>query len=49
MNVADIPQLDAYSMLPQCEQLRLLRYVDAEQFRLDSERYGLAGRRHPDD
>jgi len=41
--------MDAYWMLPQPDQLRLLRFIDPEQFKLDLQAHGLDSWRHPDD
>lgn len=37
----DLPGMDAYAMLPLGDQLRLLRFVDPEQFQLDLRAHGL--------
>ena len=49
LNPSNLPGLDAYAMLETPDQLRLLRFVDSEQFQLDLQAHGLASWRHPDD
>lgn len=46
---SDLPGMDAYIKLPQPDQLRLLRFVDPDQFQLDLQAHGLDSWRHPDD
>jgi hypothetical protein len=41
--------MDAYAMLRAPDQLRLLRFVDPEQFQLDLQAHGLGPWRHSDD
>jgi len=49
LNPSNLPGMDAYWMLPQPDQLRLLRFIDPEQFKLDLQAHGLDSWRHPDD
>ncbi len=49
LNPSNLPGMDAYAMLPPPDQLRLLRFVDPEQFQLDLQMHGLGPWRHPDD
>ena len=44
-----LPGLDAYANLPRDDQLRVLRFVDPEEFQLDLRDYSLGPWRHPDD
>ncbi|MBW7903295.1 MAG: hypothetical protein H3C26_17620 [Rhodocyclaceae bacterium] len=46
---SDLPGMDAYAMLRAPDQLRLLRFVDPEQFQLDLQAHGLGPWRHSDD
>lgn len=46
---SNLPGMDAYAMLSQPDQLRLLRFVDPEQFQLDLQAHGLDSWRHPED
>ncbi|WP_245951724.1 hypothetical protein [Paracidovorax anthurii] len=48
-NQSDLPGMDAYIMLPSPDQLRLLRFVDPDQFQLDLQAHRLDSWRHPDD
>ncbi|ABM39667.1 hypothetical protein [Polaromonas naphthalenivorans] len=48
-NPSNLPGMDAYAKLPQPDQLRLLRFVDPEQFQLDLQVHGFGPWRHPDD
>ncbi|MGB4064742.1 MAG: hypothetical protein WBK19_13050 [Azonexus sp.] len=48
-NPSNLPGMDTYVKLPQPDQLRLLRFVDPEQFQLDLQAHGLGPWRHPDD
>jgi hypothetical protein len=44
-----LPGLDSYAKLPDDDQLRVLRFVDPDQFLADLTTHGMAGWRHPDD
>lgn len=48
-NTSNLPGMDSYAILPPHDQLRLLRFVDPEQFQLDLYEYELGSWRHPDD
>lgn len=48
-NRIETPGLEDYSRLGRDDQLRVLRYVDADRFRQDLAAYSLADWRHPDD
>jgi hypothetical protein len=45
----DLPGMDVYAILPAAEQLRLLRFVDPEQFEHDLRGHDLSPWRRPDD
>ncbi len=47
-NPSNLPGMDAYAKLPQPDQLRLLRFVDPEQFQLDLQEHGLGPLWHSD-
>ncbi|MDA8453086.1 hypothetical protein M5C97_19360 [Acidovorax sp. NCPPB 3859] len=48
-NRIETPGLEYYSSLGRDDQLRVLRYIDADRFAQDLEAYSLADWRHPDD
>lgn len=45
----NLPGIDAYLRLSQSDQLRLLRFIDPEEFKKDLKKHGLGSWRHPDD
>jgi len=49
LNPSNLPGMDFYMALPAHDQLRVLRFVDPEQFQLDLESHGMLEWRHPDD
>lgn len=49
LNLSNLPGMDAYAMLKPANQLRLLRFVDPEQFQIDLQVHSLGPWRHPDD
>lgn len=48
LRMSILPSLDAYANLARDDQLRLLRFVDPEQFQLDFAEYDSGPRRYPD-
>jgi len=49
LNPSNLPGMDVYTTLPRPDQLRLLRFVDPEQFQHDLQAHGFGPRRHTDD
>jgi len=47
--LSQLPGMDLYAMLPQPDQLRLLRFIDPEEFKNDLEAHGISEWQHPDD
>lgn len=48
-NPPDLPGMDAYCMLPEADQRRLLRFIDPDQFKADLQEHDLGAWRHPSD
>ncbi len=48
-NPSNLPGMDMYMMISRDDQLRVLRFVDPEQFQLDLKKHGITEWHHPND